>query len=102
MEVLATYADAGISGRELYDVLTMAKGAKETIQTWTAGRFALVLAPLAVAFIAIGALGGRDYVLYFAFLLAIPGAALIIGLSLRRRIYLWRYLGFRDIPILAN
>lgn len=96
---LGSYVETGITPHELYDALTIPKGAKEAIENWGPQRFAAIMAPIAVTFVIAGALGGGDYILYFCFLLALPIAGFLLPLAIVRRAYILKYLGTQDILI---
>jgi len=103
-EMLRAAAASGhLSARQFYDILTLTRGAKEVLKSWTAARYRAIFGPMGVASVVIIRTTGGDWTLYAFFLVcAVAVVPTILATSLRRRLLVHRGLGSGDIILVAD
>jgi hypothetical protein len=102
LELQSRAVEGVVTAADLYRVLVNADEQRQT-RGFVHGRaIALIVAPLSVGFLALGAVGGGDYFLYACFLIACLVSPILLGAAVCRRLAVTRYFGQGDIMIRTN
>jgi hypothetical protein len=92
-EKLREYADtSGVPAAIFYDWL-MNAGHRHSTRSMFGRGIEVIIAPLSVVFIGVGAFGGGDYFLYASFLISCLVCPVMLAIPIARRLAMRKYLG---------